>query len=1335
MKRFFALCTVLLFGGSAAFGYTNILDNGAGLTITNGWDAAGDMIVGSSTPYNALEIAAGGSLTNADAYVGQQAGASSNSVMVSGSGAEWITAGTLTVGAAGNSNNVVSVGSGGFVEAGDLSIAAGSDFNLDRNGTLELAGDWDASSEGFNWGAGGTLSVGGALSGLTVTNEGVILSGERTLVLDGGELATTNHLIIGYGNSGSTLILTNGATVGNADGYIGYGAGSEDNAVLVAGAGSAWTNEGNLTVASGNSLTVTNAAWVFVGGADTNLLTSGGGMAVAAGGHAVVEAEATILTDGVYIDPAGALELDGALTVTGDFDADQTGFSWNDGGALTVAQALTFTGAVDGTNKLLRIDGGSWNRGGDLLIDGSGNRLAVINGGALTNDNASVAGDGNTAIVTGAGSIWLNNGSLSITGSGNSVTVTNGGRITADLLSIADGNAFNLGSGGTLAMTGGFNVATQTNISWTSGGNLAVGGLLEGMTVASNLPVADAEYLSGARHVTLDGGSWAAGDRNLITGYNDDLNRLVITNGGSAGSASGFVGWGAGADLNAVVVQTGGAWANRDGLYVGLYYDAQTNLVQAGVENRLTVEDGGWVYVGEGRVAGPSGGLVVASTNGAELVVGGSQSAVEVAQAIYVGTDAAVTGAVEVRSGGSLAADQLLIADNSAFDLYGSLAVAGDFNAAQNGFQWYDGADLSVGGDLTGINTLDGTNRTLRIDGGTWDTSAADLYITGTGNLLAITNGAVVDSASAFIGLTENDVDNTVLVSDAQWNLSDDLMVSAGNRLAFSSNGVVSIGGNMTVSNAAVEGAGSVLFGAGDNVLNLIGADTRISTNVLFDGGGGADTVAVTDSVLVFDAAGGGFAGFETLAMTNSLLSAAGTLDLFDSIALSGGRLVLEGDTMIDGAFSASGTVLDMDAGLDTLTFTNSGGTVDLSGMTARISVSSSVAPSGLNELIIASADGFAAGGFAATNVLEYFLLYDFVLTNDASTISVTSTAAQDGELSAAPAYAGIEGVRSGFNRMQGALFARTRQLRRNAVATDAAVDRRSFVIPAAAPDGPQGPGDDNKIFGMHFWAEQFSGQGDYDTAGVSDGFVLNNNGTTFGLDRLFGDALVGGLGYTYARTAATSIGNDRVDTESYWLSLYGEWFGWEEYYVKGMLGAGTTDYTSIRREGLYEGLGRYSGSAAGGQLEAGRYIHRGNWAMVPYAGLQYLEIDSDPYTETDVNDGNEVQVDGQRVTSLHADLGLNLRHRLDTRIGRIQTVGYAAWSTDLINDSVDSVLSGDGVTVTTARIQPGADIIKTGLGLSWTCTEYLEVGLGYDGRFNEDYEEHIGSAMLEVRF
>jgi outer membrane autotransporter protein len=595
-----------------------------------------------------------------------------------------------------------------------------------------------------------------------------------------------------------------------------------------------------------------------------------------------------------------------------------------------------------------------------------------------------------------------------------------------------------------------------------------------------------------------------------------------------------------------------------------------------------------------------------------------------------------------------------------------------------------------------------------------------------------------VTSASAYIGVSSNDVDNTVLVGDtgSEWNLSGDLAVNAGNTLEMATNGLVTVAGSMSVSNAAVDGTGTVRFSDDANTFSISGEQSRISTNILFEAGGGDDLLNISDFEL---AVSGSFAdrfvGFETLAMTNSRLSGSGTVDVFDTLSLSGSALAPSGELLIDGALSVSDSRLQLTAGYGILSVTNSGA-LDLTGLAADISVSNNAAPAGFNELVLRSADGFTAGGFATTNFNEHYLLYDFRLTNDTTAVTAVSTAARDGEISSTLAYSGIQGVRAGFDGMQNTLFTRTRQLRRNAVATDYAISNEAYLLSDTnAPSGPPGPGDRNTIFGMHFWAEQFSGQGDYDRMGISDGYVLNNNGTTFGFDRLLGDSFALGLNYTYARSAARSDGGDQMDTETYWLALYGEWFSTEGYYLDGLLGYGWSDYNSLRVEEGYRGIGTTEGTGLGGHLEAGKYFHRGNWALAPYAGLHYLGIESDDYTEAERDSGLEVEVEGQNAASLESALGVKARSRFDTAAGRFQAVGYTEWAYDFVNDDIETTLSGDGVTVSTARITPDEQTLNAGLGLSWICTEYLEVGVGYDGRFGKSYEEHTGSAMLEVRF
>ena len=133
--------------------------------------------------------------------------------------------------------------------------------------------------------------------------------------------------------------------------------------------------------------------------------------------------------------------------------------------------------------------------------------------------------------------------------------------------------------------------------------------------------------------------------------------------------------------------------------------------------------------------------------------------------------------------------------------------------------------------------------------------------------------------------------------------------------------------------------------------------------------------------------------------------------------------------------------------------------------------------------------------------------------------------------------------------------------------------------------------------------------------------------------------------------------------------------------------------------------------------------------------GVHALSVSADEHTESGPG-GNDVTVGSSKRSWVESALGLKARHRFDTRKGRFQTTGYAEWLHDFVQDDISSQLSAGGLgPISTARISPDADVIGAGLGLSWICTEYLEVGVGYNGRFSDGYEEHTGSILVDVRF
>ncbi len=749
-----------------------------------------NLYVGSRGQNNSLTIDGGGVVSNVNATVGVYAGADDNTVDVTGGGSLWVNTGVLAIGTNGNSGNAVGVSSGGRVEAAELLVHDGNSFNLNAGGTLAMSSNFNASviaQPNLNWDSGGNLSVAGALTGITNLTDG------RILTLDGGDatwdLLNTNILVGGDGESGSTLVSTNGALVRAANFYV-EGAGNSmnvaSNAWLLAGDG-ATTNDlssGGMLLASTNGATllVRDDASVWIAetlriGVNT---TNTGSASVSDGG--MITAGNLVIAD---TNSAFNLNDGGTLAMTDDFDASMGGFSWANGGDLSVGGDLSgMLGELDGTNKTLTLDGGNWTEAaGDITVgqSGTGNWLNIINGGLAANvdgyigyssnalNNAvtvsgsnsvwnnsgelhvgyygslnalgivegggvtnvdgyvgsQVGASNNIVWVEGDGSRWINTGTLAVgnsaTNTFNSVTVTNGALVQAGGLEIDIDDAFNLNRGGTLDITGGFD-ASIDGFNWNKGGTLSVGGTLSNMgttnLVVGTLTNAYA-YLDDEHKLVLNGGgTWDNGLTNLIVGFESSNTALTITNGASVMNADGYIGYSSNALNNAVTVSgSNSVWNNSGDLYVGAFWNTESNLVNAGANNSLTVSNDGWVVVGEaGEELGLTygGGIGVASTNGVELVVGNGFITAE--QGLHIGVDETKTGVVTVRAAGSATLSELNIESNSVFNLYGTLNMTGDFDGKKAGFKWEDGGDLvMMDSHLFNISSLSGSNKTVTI--------------------------------------------------------------------------------------------------------------------------------------------------------------------------------------------------------------------------------------------------------------------------------------------------------------------------------------------------------------------------------------------------------------------------------------------------------------------------------------------------------------------------------------------------------------------------------------------------------------------------------------------
>lgn len=156
----------------------------------------------------------------------------------------------------------------------------------------------------------------------------------------------------------------------------------------------------------------------------------------------------------------------------------------------------------------------------------------------------------------------------------------------------------------------------------------------------------------------------------------------------------------------------------------------------------------------------------------------------------------------------------------------------------------------------------------------------------------------------------------------------------------------------------------------------------------------------------------------------------------------------------------------------------------------------------------------------------------------------------------------------------------------------------------------------------------------------------------------------------------------------------------------------------------------RYGVKLAGIALDLGYGFATGGWQLRPVAGIEYLSLRTNGFTESDTLG---LVVRGQRHSRTRASAGLEVARTW----GRVQLAGSARYQT---------VLSGETRVVPVAfALAPARSLTMTGASepdtallnarLSVPVSSAAAVSFGYDGRFGTGYTTHSGVIGVSVAF
>jgi T5SS/PEP-CTERM-associated repeat protein len=456
-----------------------------------------------------------------------------------------------------------------------------------------------------------------------------IATGRATVTGAGSMWTNSGQLNVGEKGHG-TLTIEDGGQVSNNYAYLAdfqYSTG----VATVTGLGSMWTNTGKLQIGNHGHGTLTLEA----GGQVSNTF---GSLGIYSGstGTAIVAGVGSKWTNGngLTVGDSG----NGTLTIQDGGQVSSTtgylGYSARSTGTVTVIGA-----GSKWTNSGVR---GS----GQLYVGRAGNGTLTVKAGGVVSSGSGyvgyLSGSMGTAIVTGENSKWINSGELEV-GKTGSLTVSDGGEVMAALLFASLGNL--LGNG-TISVTSGgvmdadlvFDAAhgNVASLNFGSGGTLTVqaggGNLGVGLRQSGSLTICDGVNISsgfgylgdnsgssGTATVAGEGSKWT-NSRYLYVGYQGH-GSLTIENGGQVSNTIGYLGNSSGSSGTVTVTGAGSMWTNSGQLYVG----------NQG-HGTLAIEDGGQVSnttgsLGSSDSAGSIGTVTVTGAgstwiNSGNLIVG-----------------------------------------------------------------------------------------------------------------------------------------------------------------------------------------------------------------------------------------------------------------------------------------------------------------------------------------------------------------------------------------------------------------------------------------------------------------------------------------------------------------------------------------------------------------------------------------------------------------------------------------------------------------------------------------------------------------------------------------
>lgn len=261
-------------------------------------------------------------------------------------------------------------------------------------------------------------------------------------------------------------------------------------------------------------------------------------------------------------------------------------------------------------------------------------------------------------------------------------------------------------------------------------------------------------------------------------------------------------------------------------------------------------------------------------------------------------------------------------------------------------------------------------------------------------------------------------------------------------------------------------------------------------------------------------------------------------------------------------------------------------------------------------------------------------------------------------------------------------------------------------------------------------WVQGLFNKSKLDDTSKAKGFDADSNGIAFGAEKFVTDDTKVGIGYAYTNTDIDGFMRD-TDVDTHTAILYGEYKP-SNWYVNGIATYGWSDYEESKSVAGVGVKADYDVETFGLQAMTGYDMNINGLGITPEAGLRYVHIKQDAY-----KDSADQRVSANDSDILTSVIGAKVSKNFELSNGmNIKPEARIAATYDLFNDDVNSVVTlanGSAYAVEGEALDRFG--MEFGAGVTAEVNDNVELSLGYEGKFRQDYQDHTGLINAKYKF